>query len=31
MRYYQEESRHDLPLVDDPEASDGSLPPDQIG
>ena len=31
MRYYQEESRHDLPSLDDPEASDGSLPPDQIG
>ena len=31
MRYYQEESRLDVPSLDDPKASDGSLPPDQIG
>ena len=31
MRYYQEESRHDLPIIDDPGTSDGALPPDQIG
>ena len=31
-RYYQEESRHDLPLIDDPgQAAPDELPPDQVG
>jgi len=31
-RYYQEESRHDLPILDDPEqAEHDELPPDQVG
>lgn len=31
-RHYQEESRHDLPVLDDPEADDRErLPPDQVG
>lgn len=29
VRHYQEESRHDLPIIDDPD-QDG-LPPDQVG
>ena len=28
-RHYQEESRHDLPIIDDPEQDE--LPPDQVG
>ena len=31
-RHYQEESRHDLPLLDDPAAGEHEqLPPDQVG
>jgi len=30
VRHYQEESRHDLPVIDDPKRS-GGLPPDQVG
>lgn len=29
-RHYQEESRHDLPILDDP-GTDEQLPPDQVG
>lgn len=32
VKYYQEESRHDLPVLDDPAADDHDhLPPDQVG
>jgi hypothetical protein len=32
VRHYQEESRHDLPLLDDPARVDQDhLPPDQVG
>lgn len=31
-RHYQEESRHDLPVLDDPAGDDHEhLPPDQVG
>lgn len=31
VRHYQEESRHDLPIIDDPERAEHDLPPDQVG
>lgn len=32
VRHYQDESRHDLPLLDDPATDDHDhLPPDQVG
>lgn len=30
-KHYQDESRHDLPILDDPGSDHDQLPPDQVG